>query len=157
MALASEFVRQGRRVGIIRHSDHPADMGTRDSDTWRHFNEGAAGSVLFSSPGFRALFEKTDDGAGDAAALVKRYFPDRDIVLVDGLADPRVPRIEVHRRKVQVTPMFSPSAGDASRWIALVTDDESVRVPFPTFRFTDTAWLVTIGHLAWDRAMLVEG
>jgi molybdopterin-guanine dinucleotide biosynthesis protein MobB len=157
VALAAEFVRQGHRVGTIRHSEQATPVDTYDKDTWRHFHEGHASAVLFSAPGFRALFERADGAPADLSSLVRRYHPQSDIVIVEGLADPATPRIEVHRRKLEPRPTFDPATSDPTRWIALLTDDDTLDVPFPTFRYTDTAWLVTLAAMAWQRAMLVTG
>jgi len=157
VALAAEFVRQGRRVGTIRHAEQATDVDTRDKDTWRHFHEGHASAVLFNAPGFRVLFERAEDGPADVGALVRRYHQKCDIVVVEGLADPAMPRIEVHRSKLAPKPMFDPATSNPSHWIALLTDDATIDFPFPTFRYTDTAWLVTLAAMAWERAMLITG
>ena len=47
------------------------------------------------------------------------------------------------------------AAHDPADWVAMVTDDRSLRLPIPVFRFSDTAWLVTIANLAWDRAKIL--
>ena len=44
-----------------------------------------------------------------------------------------------------------------AEWIQTycVIPDRELRAPFPVFRFSDTAWLVTIANLAWDRAKIL--
>jgi hypothetical protein len=37
----------------------------------------------------------------------------------------------------------------------MVTDNPAFRAPFPVLRFNDTAWLVTVANLAWDRAKIL--
>ena len=37
----------------------------------------------------------------------------------------------------------------------MVTDKADYRAGFPVFRFSDTAWLVTVASLAWDRARIL--
>jgi len=39
--------------------------------------------------------------------------------------------------------------------VAMVTDNAKFRAPFPVFRFSDTAWLVTLANIAWDRALIL--
>ena len=39
----------------------------------------------------------------------------------------------------------------------MVTDQVDVDYPFPTFRFSDTSWLVNLSKMAWDKAMIIEG
>jgi molybdopterin-guanine dinucleotide biosynthesis protein B len=101
------------------------------------------------------LFERTAEQAEDPLALVRRYLGDADIVLVEGYKKAPLPKIEVHRKRKHQEPLFDPASGDAAQWVAMVTDDEQLRVSIPTFRFTDTGWLVTLAQLAWDRAVVV--
>jgi hypothetical protein len=37
----------------------------------------------------------------------------------------------------------------------MVTDHAGFRAPFPVFRFSDTAWLVSLASMAWDRAKIL--
>ena len=155
VALASEWVKRGRRVATIKHGTHPADVDTPGTDTYRHFTEGMAEKVLMEFPGGRVLFERTQ-ADGEPLALVRRYLGEADIVIVEGFKKSSLPKIEVHRKSKHKEPLFDPASPEARQWIALVTDDEMLRVSIPTFRFTDTGWLVTLAQLAWDRAVVVE-
>lgn len=155
VALASEWVKRGRRVATIKHGTHPADVDTAGTDTHRHFNEGMAEKVLMEFPGGRVMFERTK-ADGEPLALVRRYLGDVDIVIVEGFKKSSLPKIEVHRKSKHEEPLFDPASPDAKQWVAMVTDDEMLRVSIPTFRFTDTGWLVTLAQLAWDRAVAVE-
>lgn len=155
VALASEWVKRGRRVATIKHGTHPADVDTPGTDTHRHFTEGMAEKVLMEFPAGRVLFEHTK-AEGEPLALARRYLDGVDIVLVEGYKKSSLPKIEVHRKSKHREPLFDPASPDAKQWVALVTDDEMLRVAIPTFRFTDTGWLVTLAQLAWDRAVVVE-
>lgn len=155
VALAAEWVKRGRRVATIKHGSHPADVDTPGTDTYRHFHEGMAGQVLMEFPGGRVLFERTQQEA-DPLELARRYLKDAEIVVVEGFKKSGLPKIEVHRRARHPEPLFSPESSDAALWVAMVTDDETLRLPVPTFRFGDTGWLVRLADLAWDRAVLVE-
>ena len=83
VALASEFVRQGRKVGTLKHGHHPALVDSEGTDTWRHYNEGHAERALIESPGQRVVFERTDRDA-EPEALARRYMDGMDIVLAEG-------------------------------------------------------------------------
>lgn len=155
VALAAEWARRGRRVHTLKHGAHPADVDRPGTDTYRHFHEGRAAAVLMAFPGGRVLFERTDQEA-DPVELVRRYLLGADIVLVEGYKQSRLPKIEVHRTSRHAQPLYHPASPEADRWVALVTDDEELRVPIPTFRFSDTGWLVRLAELAWERAEPVE-
>ncbi len=154
VALASELVRRKFRVMTIKHGSHPADMDQKGKDTWRHWHEGKAERVLMESPGQRVLLERTAEQS-DPITLARRYLSEADIVLVEGFKRARLPKIEVYRTVAGPKPIFDEAVHDPADWVAMVTDDRDLHAPFPVFRFTDTAWLVTIANLAWDRAKIL--
>jgi molybdopterin-guanine dinucleotide biosynthesis protein B len=153
VALAAELVRRRLRVMTLKHGTHPATLDAQGTDTWRHWHEGKAERVLLEAPGQRVLFERTTKD-GDPVALARQYLQGADIVLAEGFTKHPLPKIEVHRRQCGA-PIFDPAAHEPSDWVALLTDDADYRAPFPVFRFSDTAWLVTLANLAWDRAKIL--
>jgi molybdopterin-guanine dinucleotide biosynthesis protein B len=154
VALAAELVRRKFRVMTLKHGSHPADMDQKGKDTWRHWHEGNADRVLMEGPGQRVLFERTREES-DPITLVRRYLREADIVLVEGFKRAPLPKIEVYRTVAGPKPVFDPAVHDPADWVAIVTDDPTLRAPFPVFRFSDTAWLVTLANLAWDRARIL--
>ena len=154
VALAAELVRRKFRVMTIKHGSHPADLDQKGKDTWRHWHEGKAERVLMEAPGERVLFERTA-AESDPITLAQRYLSDADIVLVEGFKRAPLPKIEVYRKIAGPRPVFDSEVHDPADWVAMVTDDGELRAPFPVFRFSDTAWLVTIANLAWDRAKIL--
>lgn len=150
VALASEFVKRGRRVATIKHGTHPAQVDTPGTDTYRHFQEGLASQVLMEFPGGRVLFERTTEES-DPLTLARRYLG-ADIVIVEGFKKFGLPKVEVHRLRQHRTPLFDAGAQDAHWWVAMVTDDDQLRLEVPVFHFHDTSWLVTLANLVWDRA-----
>jgi molybdopterin-guanine dinucleotide biosynthesis protein MobB len=154
VALAAELVRRKFRVMTIKHGSHAVEMDQKGKDTWRHWHEGKVERVLMEGPGQRVLFERTQ-AESDPITLAQRYLTDADIVLVEGFKDAPLPKIEVYRAVAGPKPLFDPTLHDPADWVAMVTDDHSLRAPFPVFRFSDTSWLVTIANLAWDRAKIL--
>ena len=155
VALAAEFVKRGRRVATIKHGTHPADVDRPGTDTYRHYHEGMAGQVLMEFPGGRVLFEHTTDEA-DAPTLVRRFLRDAEIVIVEGYKRSSLPKIEVHRRSLHHAPLFDAASPEAPLWIAMVTDDDTLRLPMPVFRFSDTGWFVSLAQLAWEHATVID-
>jgi molybdopterin-guanine dinucleotide biosynthesis protein B len=155
VALASEFTRQGHSVGTLKNGHHPVLLDTEGTDTWRHYNEGRARRALIESPGQRTLFERTEADA-DPEWLTRRYMSGLDIVIAEGFKQSVVPKIEVHRKALRQSPIFDPGSPNAGLWLAMVTDDDSLRPPCPVFRFNDTAWLMNLAGLAWTRALVVD-
>lgn len=154
VAMIQDFVRRGRKVGTIKHGHHPALVDQEGKDTWRHFHEGRTLRTMIESPGQRVTFEQSD-GTTDPAALVRRSFLDMDIVIVEGYKSAHLPKIEVHRQAVHTEPLYDATSEMADQWIAMVSDQRNLKLPFPVFTFTDTAWLPSLMHLAWERALIV--
>src|SRR2546425_10659850 len=111
-------------------------------------------SVLMEAPGERVLFERTAQEA-DPIALARRYLDGAEIVLVEGFKRARLPKIEVYRLAAGPEPIFDAKLHQSGEWVAMVTDNPAYRAEFPVFRFSDTAWLVTLANLAWDRAKIL--
>jgi molybdopterin-guanine dinucleotide biosynthesis protein B len=130
VALAAELARRRFRVMTIKHGTHPADTDQRGKDSWRHWHEGPV-------------------------ALARRYLEGADIVLVEGYKRAALPKIEVYRLAAGAEPLFDPAVHAAGDWVAMVTDNPAYRADFPVFRFSDTAWLVTLANLAWDQAKIL--
>ena len=154
VALIAELARRKFRVMTIKHGSHTPDLDQKGKDTWRHWHEGRAERVLMETPGQRVLLERTHEES-DPVALARRYLSGADIVVVEGFKDTPLPKIEVYRRVAGPKPIFDPAKHDPGDWVAMVTDDAEIRAPFPVFRFSDTAWLVTVANLAWDRAKIL--
>jgi molybdopterin-guanine dinucleotide biosynthesis protein B len=139
----------------IKHGHHPADVDRKGSDTWRHFHEGRAERVLISSPELRVLFERSQDDY-DPIGLTKRYMQGADIVIAEGFKAAPLPKIEVFRRAAADRPIYQPDSPNAREWVALVTDDPTLRAECPVLRFDDTIWLQLLTSLAWDRSQVLE-
>jgi molybdopterin-guanine dinucleotide biosynthesis protein MobB len=155
VALASEFTRKGHRVMTIKHGTHAATIDSEGRDTWRHYNEGKAERVLMESPGQRVLFERADTEQ-DPVSLARRFLGGADIVLVEGFKAYRLPKIEVFRKAVHEAPLYDPEGPTGKDWVAIVTDDVKYRASIPVLRFTDTAWLMTLSRVAWDKAFVAD-
>jgi molybdopterin-guanine dinucleotide biosynthesis protein B len=154
VAMASEFVRKGRRVMTIKHSAHPADVDRPGTDSYLHFREGKVERTLLVSPAERVLFERHADDT-DPIALAERYLNGADIVVVEGFRSASLPKIEVFRRAAGDTPLYEPTRPNASDWIAIVTDDDRFEAPVPVLRFRDTMWLHLLLNMAWEKARVI--
>ncbi|HEY7683101.1 MAG TPA: molybdopterin-guanine dinucleotide biosynthesis protein B [Gemmatimonadales bacterium] len=154
VALASEFVRKGRRVMTIKHATHPVDVDRAGTDSYLHFHEGKAERTLVVSPTLRVLFERHPDDT-DPIELARRYFDDADIVLVEGFKRSPLPKIEVFRRAASATPLYDPSQPNAAEWIAIITDDDALEASCPVLRFRDTMWLQLLANMAWEKARVI--
>lgn len=155
VALAREFHRQKRRVATIKHASHPASLDREGTDSWRHYHEGLADGVLLAAPSMRVLVERQPDDT-DPETLARRYFGDRDLVLVEGFKSADLPKIEIYRKAVAAAPIVA-TAEHPERWIAIAADTPVEGAPCPVLRFTDTMWLQLLTSLAWAQAKVVDG
>lgn len=156
VALASEFVRKGRRVMSIREADSAGAVDQPSSETARYFLEGKAERVMVAGPGQRAVFDRGANG-NDPEALAKGFLDQADVVLAEGFQSARIPKIEIFRREAGSAPLYRADHANAGEWLAIVTDDEKLQAPVPVLRFRDTMWLHLLASLAWDRAKPLSG
>ena len=111
---------------------------------------------MLESAGQRVFFQRIEQES-DPVSLVREFFNGIDIVIAEGFTKHSVPKIEVFRSSEHDQPHYDPSRQNADDWFAMITDDRRRELPFPTFQFSDTAWLVTLAAMAWDRAMIIDG
>jgi molybdopterin-guanine dinucleotide biosynthesis protein B len=122
--LLPALARRGLAVAILKHTGHrhPFDRRGKDTEVLRRAGavaaaiEGPAGMAFFGPP------------RGGARALA-RLLPPCDLVLAEGWRGERLPRIEVHRRRV-ARPFL---CAEDRHVFALVSDEPPPR-PLPTFR-----------------------
>jgi molybdopterin-guanine dinucleotide biosynthesis protein B len=156
VTLAAEYVRRGKRVMTIKHGHHDANLDARGTDSWRHYHEGKAERVLLAGPGGRVLFDRAPD-LYDPVALARQYLADADVILVEGFKHAAVPKIEVWRKEVTGGPLYAEPGATRSEWIALLTDDETLRADCRVIHFRDTMWLHLLATIAWDEGLELTG
>lgn len=133
VALLAELRRRGLRVASIKHGHHAFETDQPGRDSWRHFNEGEAEATIMAGAGKIALVMRME-GEPDPEALVRDFYAGRgyDLVLIEGYKHGPFPRIEVFRRAVHPRPLFA-DAEDLEAFVAVVTDDASLRADAPVF------------------------
>ena len=133
--LIPALMAKGVAVGTIKHHHGDIRMDTPGKDTWRHKQAGARAVLLSSPTGIGFIRDVAEDTP--VADLVGRYFPDFDLVLVEGYKWSNLPKIEVYRSSVCETPIMEPG----SRIIAMVSDLQ-VNPDIPWFKAEDLDALV---------------
>lgn len=133
VALLAELRRRGVRVASIKHGHHAFETDQPGRDSWRHFNEGQAEATIMAGEGKIALVMRMD-GEPDPVRLVRDFYTGRgyDLVLVEGYKAGPFPKIEVFRRAVHDRPLFAGAGDAADSYLAIVTDDASLRTGLPT-------------------------
>ena len=124
VALLKELRARGLRVAVIKHSGHPHGFDVPGKDSDLLLRAGAA-AVAVQGPAQLAIFGAPRPGGARALA---RLLPPADLVLVEGWKAGRLPRVEVHRRRVSREFACARSRG----FIAVVSDEPPPR-DLPTF------------------------
>ena len=122
IALVTELIERGFKIGTIKHTHHHHELDTPGKDSYRHRVAGAH-CVGILSPRMNACFSPTDNerGGDDRYRPFEPMFADCDLVIVEGDTETGADKIEVWRKAVGSAPIAStdPSV------LAIVTDDTS--------------------------------
>ncbi|GAB4231850.1 MAG: hypothetical protein OHK0028_07050 [Deltaproteobacteria bacterium] len=87
---------KGLRVGVIKHDAHRFDIDHPGKDSHRFTAAGADTMLITSSE--KLAMVKRHSASPAVEELLERYFPDMDLVLVEGFRGSTLPKIEVHRK-----------------------------------------------------------
>jgi molybdopterin-guanine dinucleotide biosynthesis protein B len=129
--LVRRLTRLGLRVGVIKHSGHRHGFDQPGKDTATARRAGAIAAAI-TGPGETAWFGPPVSGARALARLL----PPVDVVLAEGFKGERLPRVEVHRRRVARAFLCA-----ADRDVIAVVTDEPPPRPIPAFAADDVAEL----------------
>lgn len=94
--LISELKSRGYKVGAIKHDAHKFEIDHPGKDSYR-FTESGVDTMLISSNNKLALVKQYEQPP-QIAEMIRDYFSDVDIVLVEGFKRIGLPKIEVHRK-----------------------------------------------------------
>lgn len=95
--LLPELARRGYRVGAMKHDAHRFEIDYPGKDSHRLTSAGAE-TMLISSAEKLALVKKHTHSP-PAEDLLRAYFADLDLVLVEGFRKSGLPKIELHRKE----------------------------------------------------------
>lgn len=133
----------GFRVGVVKHSGHPHGFDVPGKDT-ELFRRAGAVAAAITGPTETAWFGPPMAGARALARLL----PPVDLVLAEGFKGERLPRVEVHRRRVSRAFLCA-----ADRAVFAVVTDEPPPRALPAFGADDADGLASLlaGRLARRR------
>ena len=121
------LLRRGYRVGAIKHDAHRFDIDHPGKDSHRLTSAGAE-TMLISSEEKLALV-KMHRQSPPVETLIASYFPDMDLVLVEGFQKSGLQKIELHR-KGKRDPLISRGENHDLALIA-VASDSSIEIDVP--------------------------
>ncbi len=132
--LVPRLVARGLRVGVVKHSGHAHGFDVPGKDTEVVRRAGAVAAAI-TGPRETAWFGPPVEGARALARLL----PPVDLVLAEGFKGERLPRIEVHRRRVDRRFLCA-----TDRAVFAVVSDEAPPRDLPTFDADDVNGLVRL-------------
>jgi len=143
--LIAALTRKGLNVCTIKHSHHQPEMDTPSKDSWRHKHAGAKGSLLV---GPEQLLMVADIAQPlSPQDMANKYFPNADLVLVEGYASLPCPKIEVVRQARSSDLRCRPS-----ELLAVVTDMTDFNVAVPQLPLHDINAIVDF-ILTWKKGV----
>ena len=132
--LISLLNNKGLRVGTIKHHLHDIEMDSPGKDSWRHKQAGAETTII-ATPNQIGMVMDTDHDLSPDELI--SFFPDKDIILLEGYKYGNQPKVEIFRKDVHQTPAC---LGDKNL-IAMVSDTD-LKSDIPQFALDDISGLV---------------
>ncbi len=102
--LTSCMSSKGLRVAVIKHDGHDFSCDVPDTDTDRCSRAGAIGVAAFSSN--RIFLHRSSEGWDEKKMI--SFFPDADVILIEGLKNSTCRKIEVVREEISQKPVSNP-------------------------------------------------
>ena len=119
----------GLRVATIKHAHHGFDPDAPGKDSWRHLEAGAHGTLLVGPAHMRLVCSTPLQPS--PASLAARWFPDADLVLVEGFSSMPGAKIEVVRTGVGRRPCVDDGL------VAVAADDPTMEAEVPVLNLND--------------------
>jgi molybdopterin molybdotransferase len=147
--LIAEFRRRGYKVAALKHSRGGMEIDHPGKDSWRY---GQAGSdaVLISSPDKLAFIKNLDHDL-DIWEILPIVGPEFDLVLVEGFKKSKIPKIEVHRKKLGDDLLCSPEE------LSAIVTDASLDTDIPQLPWGNVVAVADFIEKNFVRAVSYQG
>lgn len=126
------FKKQGYCVAVIKHDGHDFEADVKGTDSFRHKEAGAYGTAVFSSHRVQIVKEQKDINEQE----LMDYFPEADIILLEGFKYSSYDKIEIVRGAVSKGPVCRPETV-----AAYVSDRKLNKTAAPVFGFDEITQL----------------
>lgn len=141
--LIRAITEKGLRVASVKCGAHHFQPDVPGTDSFRHRDAGAYGVSIFSGSQFMVV----KDGAQTIEGMTA-FFPEADIIMLEGARDSEYPKLEVVRSGNSAAPVSDPET-----MLALVTDLPIHVKGVPAFDINDTAGIVQHVMKAYEEAV----
>lgn len=116
-SLVRNLTDRGLAVGTLKHSSHAHELDKPGKDTYVHRTSGACPAAMVTSRMAALYLPASADTSPEN--LIKTYYANTDVILIEGWISGPYPKIEIWRKAVERPPLFTGLADVA----ALLTDD----------------------------------
>lgn len=93
-SLLEIFSAMGLKVAVIKHDGHDFEADVPGTDTYKQFHAGAYGTAVVSSEKYMIVKRQKEV----SEETLMEYFPEADLILLEGFKHSPYPKIEVVRR-----------------------------------------------------------
>lgn len=102
--LITEFAARGLKVAAIKHDGHDFTPDVKGTDSYRYQASGAYGTAVYSRN--RVMMIK--ETANPELAEILDFYQEADLILIEGLKDTSLPKIELVRQGISDKPVSNP-------------------------------------------------
>lgn len=135
--LVRELAKRGWKVAVIKHDGHDFSCDIPGTDSHRLWSAGAYGSAVFSGNRIFVHKEEKKEGTKERIPELVKFFPEADLIFLEGMKESSYPKIEVVRRAVSQKPVSNPEG----RFL-IVTDLESSALKEETAGFEEIDFII---------------
>jgi molybdopterin-guanine dinucleotide biosynthesis protein MobB len=128
--LIAEFKRRGYKIAALKHSRGGVEVDHPGKDSWRYAQAGSDAVLISSSD--KLAFIKSLDHDLDVEEIMPIVGPEFDLVLIEGFKKSKIPKIEVHRKKLGDDLLCSPEE------LSAIVTDEPLDTDIPQLLWGDT-------------------
>lgn len=132
--LIRHYKSEGKKVSAIKSMRHDFQMDHEGKDTWRYREAGAFSAAITN--GRTMAFVSDIDDDFNPLDIAHRYFPDSDIIIIEGYKESRNTKIEVIGDSTE-DPLF---INDGA--VKLAVTDREITAPIPVLKRDDIASIV---------------
>ena len=153
VGLVRELIARGRRVMTAKHG-HRFELDVRNTDSWRHREEGGASRVVMAGPEQMAVMGGWEEGGErPLEELVGRFLSDAEIVVAEGFKTSSAAKVEVFRRATHAEPLYGSDPGLDGGYIAILTDVPGFRAHVPVLDVDDPGRFARLADLVEEHLL----
>jgi len=134
--LVKELTGRNYRIGCIKHH-HGKDfeIDHEGKDSWQLTRAGVA-TMMVVSPTTTAMVKKNLNAEEPSlVATLEQYFPDMDLIFIEGYKNNPLPKIEIFRKECNVSLLCRQEKYDPS--LIAVASDHPLELDVPVFDLED--------------------